>query len=85
MNLYGESFHNPRGWSFPAATTLTLPVMLLLLLGGCAGHGGRDSDRASDYQRLAPGDIPDAVPRVEPRSKYGNMASYKVGGRLYYT
>tara|TARA_R110002073_G_scaffold42166_1_gene118362 strand:+ start:39 stop:887 length:849 start_codon:yes stop_codon:yes gene_type:complete len=29
--------------------------------------------------------IPDAVPRDEPRSKYGNPASYEVFGRRYYT
>ncbi len=29
--------------------------------------------------------IPDAVPRVEPRSRYGNPASYKVNGKRYYT
>ncbi|UPH46793.1 septal ring lytic transglycosylase RlpA family protein [Methylophaga pinxianii] len=29
--------------------------------------------------------IPDAVPRAEPRSKYGNPASYEVFGRTYYT
>jgi rare lipoprotein A len=28
---------------------------------------------------------PDAVPRVEPRSRYGNPASYQVFGRTYYT
>ncbi|MCP5328475.1 MAG: septal ring lytic transglycosylase RlpA family protein [Steroidobacteraceae bacterium] len=28
--------------------------------------------------------IPDAVPRVEPRSRYGNPASYVVFGRRYY-
>ena len=29
--------------------------------------------------------IPDAVPRVEPRSRYGNPASYSVYGKRYYT
>ncbi|GMQ76372.1 MAG: septal ring lytic transglycosylase RlpA family protein [Gammaproteobacteria bacterium] len=29
--------------------------------------------------------IPDAVPRVEPRSRYGNPASYTVYGKRYYT
>ena len=29
--------------------------------------------------------IPDAVPRDEPRSKYGNPASYEVFGKRYYT
>ena len=84
MNPYSESLQHSRDRSFHAAVMLTLAA-IVLLLGGCAGPGSRDSDRASDYQRLVPGEIPDAVPRVEPRSKYGNMASYTVGGRLYYT
>lgn len=29
--------------------------------------------------------VPDAVPRVEPRSRYGNPRSYVVNGRRYYT
>ena len=28
---------------------------------------------------------PDAVPRVEPKSRYGNPGSYVVAGRRYYT
>lgn len=84
MNVYSEPVQNPMDRSFHTTATLTLSV-ILWLLGGCAGHGGRDSDRASDYQRLEPGEIPDAVPRVEPRAKYGNMASYKVGGQVYFT
>ena len=84
MKVYSEPFQNPMGRSFRVTATLTLSV-ILWLLGGCAGPGGRDSDRASDYRRLEPGEIPDAVPRVEPRAKYGNMASYKVGGQVYFT
>lgn len=84
MNLQSQPYPIPMDRPIHAATTLILSV-ILLLVGGCAGQGSRDSDRASDYQRLDSGEIPDAVPRVEPRSKYGNMASYKVGGRVYYT
>src|SRR5690242_12252214 len=29
--------------------------------------------------------IPDAVPKKEPLSKYGNMRSYRVFGKRYYT
>jgi rare lipoprotein A len=84
MKVHSETFQSPMDRSFHAATTLTLS-MILLLLGGCAGQGSRDSDRSSDYQRLTPGEIPDAVPKVEPMAKYGNMASYSVDGKLYYT
>ncbi len=30
------------------------------------------------------GSVPDAIPRVEPKSKYGNPDSYVVNGRRYY-
>jgi rare lipoprotein A len=58
-------------------------LCLLALLGGCASGGG---DReAGSTEAIDPGGIPDAVPRVEPRSKYGNMDSYSVKGRTYRT
>ncbi len=54
----------------------------LLLLGGCGTlpHGG-DGGPGRDVDVSA---IPDAVPRVEPRSPYGNPSSYVVHGRRYY-
>ena len=44
----------------------------------------------SDHDRLPAEDvdlsgIPDAVPRVEPRSRYGNPGSYVVNGKQYFT
>ncbi len=69
---------------------LRVPVALAalsaaLVLAGCAGQSSRDAEGGGDYRRLDPSSIPDAVPRTEPRSKYGNMASYRVRGRTYYT
>ncbi len=67
---------------------------MLMLLSGCGSlqnvtHGGglrgitRDgAPSAADIPDLDR--IPDAVPRFEPRSRYGNPASYQVGGRTYY-
>lgn len=58
---------------------LLLLLLLLLLLGllyGCSGTGNKEP---------VPSAIPDAVPRVEPRSKYGNPKSYVVWGKRYYT
>ncbi|WP_295427783.1 septal ring lytic transglycosylase RlpA family protein [uncultured Thiodictyon sp.] len=97
MNLHTEPHQNPpsgsagvppaerktRGRDAHAPIALILPA--LLLLAGCAGQGSRDADGGPDYRRLDPTGIPDAVPRVEPRSKYGNMASYKVRGKVYRT
>lgn len=51
-------------------------LLLLGLLSGCSGTG----DKVSELS-----DIPDAVPKVEPRSKYGNPKSYVVFGKRYYT
>jgi rare lipoprotein A len=52
-----------------------------LLLSGCATTGG-DSAPAGAPD-LA--EIEDAVPKVEPRSRYGNPKSYVVFGKRYYT
>jgi rare lipoprotein A len=54
---------------------------LVALLSGCAGSGGKDGpgDRSGFT------DAPDAVPKVEPKSKYGNPASYVVFGKRYKT
>lgn len=64
-----------------------LPSLLsLMLLAGCASDGANrqgmtDEDEMSAW--LA--QIPDAVPRVEPKSPHGNPASYVVLGKRYYT
>jgi len=56
------------------------------LVGGCGVRGP-----GLPEQRDGPGDgrdvsqVPDAVPRVEPRSRGGNPASYVVFGKRYYT
>ncbi len=60
----------------------------LLLLSACSSTGG---GRYSQRHDSAPDDnidvsmIADATPRVEPRSRYGNPASYVVRGRRYHT
>lgn len=53
----------------------------LLLLSGCSTT---DTKTAVSGEPELP-DIPDAVPEVEPKSKYGNPKSYVVFGRRYYT
>ncbi len=58
---------------------------LLLLLGGCASKGTRQASDGFEYRELDPDSIADAIPRAEPRSKSGNMASYEVDGKRYYT
>jgi rare lipoprotein A len=58
-------------------------MLLFLLLPGCSTthHYGRDC--APDFN-IDVSKIPDAVPKAEPLSKYGNPPSYVVDGHRYY-
>ena len=68
------------------------PAALLcaaLALGGCASAPVWDEDDGwlEDGPPARPVDVsrvPDAVPRHEPRSRYGNPDSYVVNGRRYH-
>lgn len=59
-------------------------IGLVGLLGGCSSQGPTYVG-SRDPKLGNPDEIPDAVPRLEPKSKYGNMDSYVVRGRRYYT
>lgn len=59
-----------------------LLVIFLMLLEGCS-HQGRQ-DGPPNYN-VDVSSIPDAVPRAEARSRYGNYPSYVVFGKRYYT
>ena len=68
--------------------TCLVPAALFgLLLGGCSTLSGIGSPSTlSDSAPRHPVDIsriPDAVPRAEKRSKYGNPPSYTVNNRRY--
>lgn len=61
-------------------------LALILVLAGCSSTSSRYSyhhDSAPD-QDIDASTIPDAIPRHEPRSKYGNPDSYVVNGHRYY-
>lgn len=61
-------------------------LALFLVLAGCSSTSSRYSyqhDSAPD-QDIDVSQIPDATPRHEPRSKYGNPDSYVVHGRRYH-
>lgn len=60
--------------------TVLLPVVLILL-GSCGIIVEKDGapERPVDVSR-----VPDAVPKYEERSKYGNPPSYEVLGKRYY-
>lgn len=67
-------------------------LILALLIAGCGGGRVRDGGPAvpDPNQDRAPigsvdvSQIPEPVPRAEPRSRYGNPASYTVLGRTYH-
>ncbi|MEZ5514416.1 MAG: septal ring lytic transglycosylase RlpA family protein [Steroidobacteraceae bacterium] len=63
-------------------------VGMSMLLAGCAVSPQRDTTHSQSGSAAVspPPDIaaiPDAVPREEPRSRYGNPAFYEVFGRRY--
>jgi rare lipoprotein A len=64
---------------------LEVGVVLLLLLGLLSGCSSTADKGWATNDLPDPASIPDAVPKLEPKSKYGNPASYVVFGRRYYT
>ena len=58
-------------------------LLITALLQSCAGGSAPDADGPPDASSVPPVP-PDAVPRVEPRSRYGNPSSYVVFGRRYH-
>ena len=70
-------------------TTASRLAAVLLFIGTClTACSTLESKLESDHAPLDPQDAsntPDAVPRNEPLSRYGNMESYKVYGRTYHT
>lgn len=70
-----------------AAVMLPLLSACSTLPKGPASDGGAapaDSAPPSGRSNLDLDAIPDAIPRVEPRSRYGNPPYYEVMGRRYY-
>lgn len=58
-------------------------VALATVLSACGGRPTADGGPPRGSVNVA--SVPDAVPRVEPRSRYGNPRSYTVYGKRYYT
>ncbi|AHF05310.1 rare lipoprotein A [Marichromatium purpuratum 984] len=76
--------------SIPSARPSHRPLLIALAigaaaLGGCASQPGQHQLDAFDDVPPEIASIPDAVPKVEPRSRYGNPKSYEVFGKRYYT
>ena len=67
---------------------LALLALLLagLFIAGCSTRiPGLPDDRDGPGEHRDVSQVPDAVPRDEPRSRYGNPASYVVLGKRYHT
>lgn len=65
---------------------LALLPLALTACGTVSGPRGGAIDATRDgapSQKIDIASIPDAVPRAEPRSKYGNPATYAVAGKSY--
>ena len=66
-------------------TLIVMGLSMLFCLAGCSSHKVFEpSDNAPANPRDVSG-VPNAVPKPEPRSRYGNPASYEVFGERYYT
>ncbi len=60
-------------------------VLLYTALSGCGGKSLVSPERDGPGSgRRSVEDIADAVPRAEPKSRYGNPESYEVFGQRYY-
>lgn len=58
-----------------------LPVLFFGVISACSFQP--EKDRAPSRGKVDASSIPDAVPRVEPKSRYGNMKYYEVLGKRY--
>jgi len=65
-------------------TRLLVLVVLLLGLSSCSGVRVFEEQDGAPTKAVNLDSVPDAVPRVEPRSRSGNPPSYVVNGRRYY-
>ena len=75
---------SPRSFRFAYPASGLGLVLALVLIPGC----GTGPDVVDGAPSVAPRDlsaIPDAVPRYEPRSPYGNPPEYEVFGQRYRT
>lgn len=59
-----------------------LCLSLALFAGGCSTDGQQRDGAPETIPDIS--DVPDAVPRAEPKSRYGNPPYYEVFGQRYY-
>ena len=69
-----------------AGRALLLTAAAALLFTGCADKPPKKPGEASDgpsTSGITAADVKDAVPRAEPRARYGNHSPYEVFGKKY--
>tara|TARA_R110002111_G_scaffold153213_4_gene219970 strand:- start:11274 stop:12128 length:855 start_codon:yes stop_codon:yes gene_type:complete len=64
--------------------TIFIICCLVTLLTSCSSQKPHLSDSAPDIHPHGIENTPDAIPRIEPKSRGGNPASYTVFGKRYY-
>ena len=62
--------------------TISILTLSALLLSACGGHHYKDG--APAHRNIDFNAIPDAEPKPEPYSRYGNPEKYEVFGKTYY-
>ncbi len=68
------------------AQPVQLGLLCASLLAACSSHPTRTpgQDSAPSHVPVDPWSVSEPVPKAEPRSRYGNPASYEVFGKRYY-
>lgn len=63
---------------------INLYSVVITILSGCSVSYEKDEDSGPMPGSIDVSSIPNAIPRVEPKSRYGNPKSYVVRGDRYY-
>jgi len=73
-------------YSLPYSTHIIMVSLISLTLTACSSSNSRYAMRhdSAPNTKLNPHRIANAVPRAEPRSRYGNPDTYVVNGKRYY-
>nr|VFJ65413.1 MAG: rare lipoprotein A [Candidatus Kentron sp. DK] len=82
LTVYRRYGCRRAGWDYLTPIIKSILLLAALSVAGCGLLSKQDGPPR--FRRLNPDDIRDAVPRVEPKSRYGNPPSYVVFGKRYH-